>query len=273
MTYSSFARGLSGALIALAACAPQGRLSLSSSQGPAPVQVAETPHEAEFETDRPDFTETPAVVPVGRRQVEAGETFGREDGVTSLTLGETLLRIGVARRVELRIATNSYALSRQGTDVLAGFEDASLGAKVALFEAPAGWRPQLGLIVAATLPTGAPGYSTGRVLPEVKVAAAWDLSERLSLGTNVNWSREADDDGTHDQYAASASFGYGLSERWGLYAEAFGFRERLAGWVARDYVNAGVTWKVTEMLQFDMRAGRRLGSPDFFTGFGLSHRW
>lgn len=271
MTYTPFIRGLSGALIALAACAPQGRVSLASS--PAPLQVAETPHEAEFETDRPDFTETAAVVPVGRRQVEAGETFGREDGVTSLTLGETLLRIGVARRVELRIATNSYALSRQGSDILAGFEDASVGAKVAVFEEASGWRPQLAVIAAASLPTGAPTFSAGRVLPEVKLLAAWDLTDRLSLGTNWNWSREADDDGTHDQFAASASFGYGLTERWGLYAEAFGFRERLAGWAARDYVNGGVTWKVTEMLQFDERVGRRLGSSDFFTGFGISHRW
>jgi hypothetical protein len=229
----------------------------------------------ELETDRPDFTEGPGVMAKGRVQVEAGETFGREDGVQSLSFGETLVRIGLSPRVELRVAANSYDLLRSGTDVSGGFEDMQVGLKFALLPEQHGWQPKLAVIMAATLPTGSVGMTAQETLPEVKVATGWDLTDRLALATNVNWSRTGDPGLVHDEWAASGSLGISLTERIGMYVEAFSFFERAAGWHERDYVNTGFTFTVTDNFQLDVRAGRGPSSAhgDFFTGVGFAHRW
>ncbi len=226
-------------------------------------------------TDRPDFTESPAVVARGRIQLEAGETFGREDGSHYLSLGEALFRVGLNQRLELRVAANSYGLIREQDVIGTGFEDASLGVKFAITDAARGWRPQMAVIGAVSLPTGTRAMSSQRTLPEVKFISAWELSDRVGFATNLNWARASRDGLQHNEYSASGSVAYALTERLGLYAEAFAFRERMQQLVKRDYVNGGVTVLLTNDLQLDIRAGRG-PSPsrgDFFTGLGLSHRW
>lgn len=237
--------------------------------------VRAAPEPEPIVTDRPDFTESAAVVPTGRTQLEAGETFGREAGTDYLSLGEALLRIGVVPRVEVRVAANSYGVFREQGAIGTGFEDASVGLKYAVTEAPHGWWPQLAVIAAATLPTGSRLMSAQRTLPEVKVLAAWDLTDRLAFATNANWAHATKDNLRHNEWSASGSLSYAISDRWGAYAEAFAFRERAPVLLRRDYVNGGFTFLLTNDLQLDVRAGRG-PSPsrgDYFTGLGLSHRW
>lgn len=185
-----------------------------------------------------------------------------------------LFRIGLVRGLELRVATNSYSLQANGTGYDGGFEDVSLGVKVGVLDEPRGWMPQLSVIAMSTLPTGSSLYSTGRLHPTVKLVTGWDLPGGISLGSTFNWSR-VDDGGDHDEYAASASLGFDLAERVGMYLEGFTFHAKFDGWERRDYLNGGFTFKVTPGLQLDVRAG--MGpSPsqgDFFTGIGLSRRW
>ncbi len=259
------------------ATADSGTRTVAARAAAAPVAPDSRPREEalpEMETDRPDFTEVAALVPVGHVQLESGETFSREGGQSSITIGESLFRIGVARRLELRVATNSYTMQSNGIAFDGGFEDIALGVKVGLLLQPRGWVPQLSVIAMSTLPTGSSLYSTGRLHPTVKVVTAWDLAEGISLGSNLNWSR-VDDDGDHDEYAASASVGFDLTERVGLYVEGFTFQAKLAGWERRDYLNGGFTFKVTPGLQLDVRAGvgPAPSQGDFFTGIGLSRRW
>lgn len=227
-----------------------------------------------METDRPDFTEAASLVPAGHLQFEGGQTFTREGGQSLIALGEVLFRIGLVRGLELRVATNSYSLQANGTGYDGGFEDVSLGVKVGVLDEPRGWMPQVSVIAMSTLPTGSSLYSTGRLHPTVKLVTGWDLPGGISLGSTFNWSR-VDDGGDHDEYAASASLGFDLAERVGMYLEGFTFHAKFDGWERRDYLNGGFTFKVTPGLQLDVRAG--MGpSPsqgDFFTGIGLSRRW
>ncbi|MGH7563856.1 MAG: hypothetical protein ACREK5_05485, partial [Gemmatimonadota bacterium] len=51
-------------------------------------------------TDRPDFTESALTVPRGDPQLESGYTLTRADDADEHALGEVLLRIGVAGRLE-----------------------------------------------------------------------------------------------------------------------------------------------------------------------------
>ena len=54
-------------------------------------------------TDRPDQTESAAVVPRGLLQVETGYLFARDGDVDGYAVPGTLFRIGLGGRLELRI--------------------------------------------------------------------------------------------------------------------------------------------------------------------------
>jgi len=69
--------------------------------GGASVQVDEI---IPMETDRPDFTESSIVVPPGSLQFENGFTYEMGDGAQrTSTYPETLLRVGLTKRVEARV--------------------------------------------------------------------------------------------------------------------------------------------------------------------------
>jgi hypothetical protein len=228
-------------------------------------------------TDRPDFTESAQTVAQGHTQLEAGQTFAREADVSSFSLGEVLLRTGVTRRVELRTAINSYAFQTGSGSAVAGFEDANIGAKLALLDAPPtpSWRPAVAVIAGMSVPTGGAAYRGARTHPEVKLLTAWDLSDRLAFSSNLNWGRAEYETGIGNEWSASASLGVGLTEKVGAYFETFGFGDRFGRWGQRAFVNGGVTYLISSAFQLDLRAGAGPSGTrgDFFTGVGLSRRW
>ena len=63
------------------------------------------------------------------RQLEAGSTFSRTENERGRSIGEALLRVGVAPRAELRIVLNSFAVARADGQTTRGFEDISLGTR------------------------------------------------------------------------------------------------------------------------------------------------
>jgi hypothetical protein len=71
----------------------------------------------EFSADRPGFATTPSVLRRGLTQVEGAATFSVDTvGNTrerSFTFGSLLVRIGVGRSVELRIAGDGFRLDRR----------------------------------------------------------------------------------------------------------------------------------------------------------------
>jgi hypothetical protein len=229
-------------------------------------------------TDRPDFTESAVTVPQGMIQLEAGQTLTQENRLQSVTFGETLVRVGLSPRVELRVAPNSVALAQDGSVLRLGYEDSGLGFKFAFRDAGEGskrWIPALALIVDASIPTGAAMFRSEHVLPGVKGLMAWDLTERVAFSSNVNWALAEDAVRTHNEWSVSGSVGVGLTDRWGAYTEYYGFGENVQGWQRRDYLNGGVTFQPVPALQFDARVGMgpSMSRRDYFVGLGLSRRW
>jgi Putative MetA-pathway of phenol degradation len=248
-------------LCALAACSPVTRKGLEP-----------------LVTDRPDFTESTETVLQGMRQIEAGSTFSRTESEQTGSIGETLIRVGLAPKAELRIALNSYALSRAEGETIRGLEDMSLGAKIKLMSGggDGSIKPTLSLIVASSLPTGASPFRAAHPQPEAKFLMAWDLTSRASFSSNVNYTRVSDVAGAYNEFAASGSLGLGLTDRLGSYLEYFTFVPRGVDILSSHYLNGGVTYGLTDNLQLDARSGfglRRLSGPDYFFGIGVSRRW
>jgi hypothetical protein len=231
-----------------------------------------------IETDRPDFTETARTVPFRRIQLEGGYTFSRMGDEKAHSLGELLLRIATGRRTEARIALNSYTWLHSAGGIAAGLEDVTLGMKVELARAgerPCLLRPDAALILETDVPTGSSAFRENNLQPGAKLCLAWDLAERLGIGSNINYVWASEGGRRFSQWAGTLSLAYDLSDRVGAYLEYFTFLPGSRGGPSANYLDSGITYLVNNDFQLDARAGMGLNSakPDYFVGIGAARRW
>ncbi|MEJ2153073.1 MAG: transporter [Gemmatimonadota bacterium] len=236
--------------------------------GPLPAQVTQPP----LITDRPDFTESASSVAPGHLQLEAGYTFTNVDAVNEHAIGEALIRIGIAKRLEGRIGASVTWVDRPGDDD-SGLDDPSLGIKIVLAEG--GSRLAVALLASTTVPAGSDEVTEDEWQPGATGALAWDLSGRLGLGANLGYTYASEGGERFDQGSASVALSAGLAERTGAYLEVFTIFP--AGEDADDDVtlNGGITYLVSDDFQLDARIGAGLtdDAPDIFVGFGVARRW
>jgi hypothetical protein len=219
-------------------------------------------------TDRPDKTEGTSLIAPGWTQLEAGLTsYSPRFGQRSVEYGEALFRHGLARRLEARFEIPSI-IKTEATD--AEYGDGGIGIKTPLF-VPTGKTPpvipELSLLVSTGVSThwgDGPAFGT----PEVNLAAAWPVSDRLELASNFvvqPFAKRSDD----VWVGATLALGVGLTERLGSYFEIYDLGIRT--------LNGGVTYRVHDHLQVDARAGVAgwgYNSPRIrFVGVGFGTRW
>ena len=227
-------------------------------------------------TDRPDFTESAVTVTRGRTQIELGYTFTEIGELEEQSFGELLVRVGWTEIVELRLGLGSW-VQVDGPGVgMSGNEDLSLGCKIRLSDPlPTGSSlPQVALVLATTLPTGSDELSNDDPQPSLTLALAWQLTDKTSLGSNVGYARVGESGDRFGELSASLSLGRALSDRLGGYLEAYAMN-RQEGRGEDQFLNAGVTWAMSEDSQLDFRAGAGLDSDsaDFFVGAGAAFRF
>lgn len=280
-----------------------GQTTRPSEPGPAGGRAAEkspltrnlfglpaAPLDEPIVTDRPDFTESTLAVPYGRIQVESGYTFTydreRRDRTRDHTAPEFLYRIGLLDEFELRVAWLGYSWqedlfetrTRQGRRVSQeqwgqGANDVILGFKQH-FWGQDGLRPDFGVIVETTVPSGSGTLSSGDVDPGIKLLWAYDLSATWSLAGNLNFAVPTEDAHRFFQTSNSISLGKSLNDWLACYFEYFGFYPNAHHGDCAHYLNGGFTIQLTPNLQLDFRAGLGLNeeADDFFSGAGLSFR-
>ncbi len=252
-------------------------------------------------TDRPDQTESAAIVPAGWLQIEAGAAYeegayayaGSDYGsVWTTQIPGLLLRIGVNRNFELRIGG---ALTRQIFTIrdrpfdmsgqtlpdylgdTLGLEPFSLGMKASLTDED-GIIPQTAVIVMVGIPgTGSDSFDTQWPAPEIRFAFAHTLSDVFSLSYNLSIAWNGDSP-VHAGYY-SLVLGAGITESIGAYAELYG--DLPGDMPGLHRADAGVTYLLNPDLQLDVSAGMALSEPDIrvphyrmdsFAGLGVSWR-
>lgn len=247
----------------------------------------ETLPKPELVTDRPDQTESSSVVPPGYFQVETGWTFTRneEDGVVRSHTHElpgTLLRMGVVSRLELRLGWaggmwEETRLEGRKTDA-GGAGDMDVGAKIYLWEEQA-WIPEAAFLAGTTLPIGQDPFSSGRADPSFRISLSHTLSERFSLGYNLGatWETELGQSGDRDTLSLfnyTAVIGVGLTNRVGVFMEAFGDVPFNASGGPRNSLDGGLTVLLRDNLQLDASVGVGISAAadDWFAGLGVSVR-
>ncbi|MFZ5941547.1 MAG: transporter [Bacteroidota bacterium] len=233
----------------------------------------------ELITDRPDQTESPTVVPRGAFQIETGFLMANCNDDTiekkSFAFNTTLLRYGLMDNFELRLGMDYLGEKMSFTDVdttssSSGPGPVYAGFKVRIAERD-GWKPEIAFLGGLVLPFTAkecfrPRYSA----VSFRFSFAHALSDKLSLGYNLGaeWAGETAVPG----YFYTIVTGFDLSEKWGLFAEAFGvFPEEGE---TEHVFDAGLTCLIAPNLQFDISGGIGLNefAPDHFLSLGLSLR-
>ena len=237
-------------------------------------------------TDRPDQTESTAIVPKGSVQLEMGvkqdaDELARAEEVTD-TFGSALLRIGLARKVELRLGWNGFGARDQRKGAVSkrrqGIRDANLGAKIHL--APEkGRRPGIAVIPGVSVPVGNEELTSGGVDPGVLVAFNHTISDRVGLGYNGGLVFESNeptggDRRTLSTWVYSIASGITLSETLGTFVEVFGSTPASASGSTAVSFDTGLVWLARPNLQFDASAGLGLtdSATDWFVSVGLTVR-
>lgn len=226
-------------------------------------------HQA-IEADRPDQTETPAIVPRGMFQVESGFTYQKNDGNSStFNLPSTLWKYGVSDKLELRLITE-FVHEKIQDENTNGFTPLFVGFKLKLFD-ETGIIPKTAIIAHIGLPKMASSdYKTDYVMPEFRFTMQHSLAEKLNCG--YNFGMEWDGFSTKPILVYTLTTGYSLSQKLGFYIETFGFLSKNTK--SNQNLDGGITYLVNNNIMIDVSSGIGITeqAPINYWSFGISFR-
>ena len=227
----------------------------------------------EISTDRPDYTESTDTVGRGIGQFEGGVVWTSQAPRHTLTVPNALLRIGVVRRLELRLASDGFvreSVLGNGTwDRNSGGADLAIGAKLAL----TGERrllPALSVIGALSLPVGSERFSSGGYDPFFKLCWSKSLPKAFDAGGNVVVQLATAGPGTSVEHAVSLSVGHklpgGLRGFWEVY--------RISPYAGQTIADTGLSKPLGKNFQIDVSVGHTLmaQTSSWFASAGFAIR-
>ena len=240
----------------------------------------------EFNTDRPDVTESPYTVDAGHFQIELSfveYTHDSTSGVQSenLSILPANLKVGLLNNFDLQLVLEPYAhtsINTHGsTQRLSGFGDTELRGKLNL------WGDDGGLSAGAVmpfvrLPTGTGGQSDHHVEGGIILPLALTLPAGFDLGTMAEFDvdRNPIASGYGVDFIHTVTLGHPLwSEKLAAYVEYVGVSPISTGHTYLAYFDTGLTYALTENVQLD--TGINLGlsdqADDYTVFVGLSVRF
>jgi len=223
-------------------------------------------------TDRPAFTDSSVVIPSGTLQLENGVLDTSSDGQPSiLDFPETLLRLGIAPKTELRLTAPDYFYRVGSAPLGPGFGDIVIGLKQQVGPTPGGF--DLSLVFALSCPSGAKAVSSGGYDPQVQapwsraLSAKWTAAGMLA----VYWPTE----GTRRNLTGQSTWELDrqLRSSWDAFVEYAGEFPHRGG--PESILHFGTAYRISNNQQLDFHAGFGLSSaaPDRIIGIGYSFRF
>jgi len=239
-----------------------------------PYPTEEVAAEAPISPERPAFTNSTTVVGKGNVVVEGGYTNFRLNGVKTETYGEVLVRYGISPRLELRVAGNSYQVTKATGFRVSGLQDSNVGLKYAVRNGETSvLRPNIAVIVQTSVPTGARNFSSNSYQPGVQALLGWNLSDKTALNAGMGYTRADIGSTRSNRVSQSVVLSHAATDKVGVFVEAFNINTPGTGG-ATSFAQTGVTYRVTNEFQVDARVGKGLnaGKADFF-GVGGAYRF
>lgn len=226
-----------------------------------------------IETDRPDQTETPFLVPQGWFQMEVG--FNKEnqtENIYTLVHPTALLKYGL-QKFELRLEVNEiseHVALVPNSKTTTGLSPVEIGTKVSLLEEQ-GTRPKTSLIAHLGLPfLSSRPFHTPHLAPSFRFSMQNTVTKTIALGYNLG--AEWDGISTVPAWLYTFAPGINLGSRWYAYIEAFGYI--IKDKMPQHNLDGGVAYFVSNNTKLDVSGGIGL-SPDSFKNYiaiGFSFR-
>ena len=227
----------------------------------------------EISTDRPDYTESTDTVGRGVGQFEGGVVWTSQAPSHTLRVPNGLLRIGLVRRVELRLSSDGFvreSVLGNGTwDRNSGGADLAVGTKVALIDEKR-LLPALSVTGALSLPVGSERFSSGGYDPFFKLCWSKSLPKAFDAGGNVVAQLATAGPGTSVEQSVSLSVGHklpgGLRGFWEVY--------RISPHEAQTIADTGLSKVLGKNFQIDVSVGHTLLAQrsGWFAGAGFGIR-
>jgi hypothetical protein len=234
---------------------------------------------ASIETDRPDQTESPSIVPKKWIQMEMGfvkhadryePRFTREYWFHHPSL---LTKYGIAKRFELRLITELSTYKTKYDNHVSyktGISAVELGGKLNFFDEK-GWRPKTSLIA---------HYEFGNLRTlfhdtidglNFRLTMQHTLSPSISLGYNLGMRWELF--GYPPAFIYTFAPGFTISEKWYAYIEAFGSIWKSSA--PENTIAGGTAFKINNNFKVDASGGIGISkaAPAYYFSLGASLRF
>jgi hypothetical protein len=238
----------------------------------------------EMSTDRPDKTESAYTVDAGRFQIETdlvAYTHDKEAGSTTRAIDvlPINLKVGLTHDTDLQVVYGAFSSTRTSgngaTETESGFGDVAIRLKHNLWGNDGG-RTAFALMPFVKIPANTLASLNDDVEGGLIAPLAIDLGHGVGLGLMTEIDILKSDMGGYDpSFVNSATVSFELTERMGVYVEAFVERSTASGADTVVTIDGGVTFAVTENLQLD--AGANVGvtdaADDLNVFVGLSQRY
>lgn len=222
-----------------------------------------------IQTDRPDQTECPFIVPKGYIQVENGFNIEKTRfSETSTFVTSTLLKYGINEKFELRFITELETAKN-----FSFLNPIMIGFKTVLSEEK-GILPKTSFIGHLGLPKNATPKNELQkptpFAPNFRFTMQHTLHENVSLSYNLG--TEWDGINTEPTFIYTLATGIGLSDKIGTYIEVFGFLHSKNG--NQHNADGGFTYHITNDIMLDISGGIELTKPQpsSYVSLGFSAR-
>lgn len=242
-------------------------------------------------TDRPAITALSTVAPQGDLLVESGFTETGSHGQSGFDLPETLLRLGLTGKTELRFSAPDYFYNMDTSSGFnSGWGDLSLGIKQQLVSTWTGLN--VALTASLSFPTGAEtisshGYDPQLLLPwSLPAFKHWTAAGMTVLFWPTVLRPSAFSPTVFSQSVSSLTHATTrnltgqvtsmldrqITGRWDVFLEYAGTFPQHGG--TQHLLHTGTAFKITSNQQVDFHSGFGLSSAaaDHFFGFGYSFR-
>lgn len=231
-------------------------------------------------------------MPRGHVQLEMGYTFTsdseRSDHYRDHAFGQTNFRVGLMENLELRLLWGGFSTTRfdsiaesshtgrryRSVDHVDGATDMVVGIRTQLLKND-GLVPDLTFLANMSLPVGSGSKSSGDVVPDVRLAYGWALSDKMRLyGVGIA-AAPISEGSRYFQASGSLGVSYAWTERVGTFIEYYGTYPGGKDQDCAHSADGGFSILLSDNCQLDFSAGIGLNeqAPDYFLGAGLSFRW
>lgn len=259
---------LAGSVIAWAQTAPDAA---------APAQAAIEQNSGEqsenLTTDRAEYTITTEVVGAGVLQLETGFLLESTQGTRVIHAPVPLMRIGITRRLELRVGGDGGLWQRAGAtgayEHAAGLSDMGVELKWKLLDEH-GHLPALAIAPSLSSPVGRSGFSSGAYDPTLKLAWGKGLLKGFRASGNFDFS-SVTEDRRFLQRAVTLCIEHNLPQGMVVYWENYTIWPRHRGGEQETMWNTGLFHAIGKNAQIDVEVARCLASgvPHWYLGAGF----